>query len=319
MYKVKNSKELAEELQKQQPPDFAALKKEKPPTQDETPQDARPSYDGDSALRLYLEEIGKVKLLTTDEEVDLAARIKKGDKAAREQLIKANLRLVVKIAHEYENYGLPFLDLINEGNIGLMKAVERFDPAKGGKFSTYGSWWIKQSIKRALANQAKTIRLPVHVVAKIAHMRRASHELEKILGREPSNEEIADHLGIPVSRVSSMQTAAIRPASLDAPVGEDENNNFADVVADENAENPYEQLEEKTVMKMLGEMVAKLSDRERAILEYRFGLKGDPEKTLDEVGEKFGVTRERVRQIQNNALNKLRKMFEKEEALQKAE
>src|SRR5437867_1743833 len=181
----------------------------------------RGSYDGDTAIKLYLREIGQVKLLTPQEEIELAARIRRGDKKAREQMIKANLRLVVKIAHDYEGLGLPLLDLINEGNIGLMKAVERFDPAKGGKLSTYGSWWIKQSIKRALANQSKTIRLPVHLVDKISKMRRTAMKLQEVLGREPTDEELADELGMTASRVAQLRTAAIRPASLDAPIGDE--------------------------------------------------------------------------------------------------
>ncbi len=271
----------------------------------------RASYDGDTAIKLYLREIGQVKLLTPQEEIELAARIKKGDKKAREQMIKANLRLVVKIARDYEGIGLPLLDLISEGNIGLMKAVERFDPAKGGKLSTYGSWWIKQSIKRALANQSKTIRLPVHLVDKISKMRRTSMRLQEELGREPTDEELAEELGISSSRVAQMRMAAIRPASLDAPIGDEDSNNFAEVVQDENADTPYEQLEGKTVTKMLQEMVKTLDHREATILRARFGLDGGPEKTLEEVGVKFGVTRERVRQIQNIALKKLRKMIEK--------
>lgn len=277
----------------------------------------RSSYDGDTAIKLYLREIGQVRLLTPEEEIELAARIKKGDKKAREQMIKANLRLVVKIAHDYEGFGLPLLDLISEGNIGLMKAVERFDPAKGGKLSTYGSWWIKQSIKRALANQSKTIRLPVHLVDKISKMRRTAMRLQEEFGREPTDEELGEELGISAARVGQMRTAAIRPASLDAPIGDDESNNFSEVVQDENADTPYEQLEEKTVTRMLQEMVKTLDPREATILRYRFGLDGGPEKTLEEVGERFGVTRERVRQIQNIALNKLRKMIEKLEAVQK--
>jgi RNA polymerase primary sigma factor len=277
----------------------------------------RTSYDADTAIKLYLREIGQVKLLTPEEEVELAARIKKGDKKAREQMIKANLRLVVKIAHDYEGLGLPLLDLINEGNIGLMKAVERFDPAKGGKLSTYGSWWIKQSIKRALANQSKTIRLPVHLVDKISKMRRTAMKLQEEFGREPTDEELGEELGISASRVAQLRTAAIRPASLDAPIGDDDSNNFAEVVQDENADTPYEQLEEKTVNRMLHEMIKTLDPREATILRYRFGLDGGTEKTLEEVGERFGVTRERVRQIQNIALNKLRKMIEKLEAVQK--
>lgn len=277
----------------------------------------RSSYDGDTAIKLYLREIGQVKLLTPQEEIELAARIKKGDKKAREQMIKANLRLVVKIARDYEGIGLPLLDLISEGNIGLMKAVERFDPAKGGKLSTYGSWWIKQSIKRALANQSKTIRLPVHLVDKISKMRRTAMRLQEELGREPTDEELGEELGISATRVAQMRMAAIRPASLDAPIGDEDSNNFAEVVQDESADTPYEQLEEKTVTRMLQEMVKTLDPREATILRARFGLDGGPQKTLEEVGQKFGVTRERVRQIQNIALKKLRKMIEKMETTKK--
>jgi RNA polymerase primary sigma factor len=272
------------------------------------------AYDGDTAIKLYLREIGQVKLLTPQEEIQLAARIKKGDKKARELMIKANLRLVVKIARDYDGIGLPLLDLISEGNIGLMKAVERFDPKKGGKLSTYGSWWIKQSIKRALANQSKTIRLPVHLVDKISKMRRLAMRLQEELGREPTDEELADELDVTAVRVRQMRLAAIRPASLDAPIGDDESNNFSDVVEDENAASPYENLKDKTVTGMLQDMVKHLDAREATILRYRFGLDGGAEKTLEEVGEKFGVTRERVRQIQNLALRKLRKMIEKLEA-----
>lgn len=280
--------------------------------------DVRAPYDGDTAIKLYLREIGQVKLLTPEQEVQLAARIKKGDKAAREHMIKANLRLVVKIAHDYEGLGLPLLDLISEGNIGLMKAVERFDPSKGGKLSTYGAWWIKQSIKRALANQSKTIRLPVHLVDKISKMRRMAMKLQEELGREPTDEELAEELGITSSRVAQMRTAAIRPASLDAPIGdEDDSNIFSEVVQDENADTPYEMLEDKTVTVMLQDMVQTLDSREATILRYRFGLDGGTEKTLEEVGQKFNVTRERVRQIQNIALRKLRKMIERKEAVKK--
>jgi RNA polymerase primary sigma factor len=286
----------------------------KPDEQAHPPERERSSYDGDTAIKLYLREIGQVKLLTPQEEIELAARIKKGDKKAREQMIKANLRLVVKIARDYEGIGLPLLDLISEGNIGLMKAVERFDPSKGGKLSTYGSWWIKQSIKRALANQSKTIRLPVHLVDKISKMRRVAMQLQEELGREPTDDELGEELGIPTSRITQMRLAAIRPASLDAPIGDEDSNNFSEVVQDENADTPYEQLEDKTVTGMLQEMVTKLDPREATILRFRFGLDGGSEKTLEEVGEKFGVTRERVRQIQNIALRKLRKMIEKFEA-----
>ena len=284
------------------------------PTESDTTQFLRRQEeprDTESPIKLYLREIGQVKLLTPQEEIELAARIKKGDKKAREHMIKANLRLVVKIARDYDGLGLPLLDLISEGNIGLMKAVERFDPKKGGKLSTYGSWWIKQSIKRALANQSKTIRLPVHLVDKISRMRRTAMKLQEELGREPTDEELAAELGTTASRVSQMRIASIRPASLDAPIGDDDTNNFSDMVEDERAINPYDELEDKTVTSMLQEMVKHLDDREATILRYRFGLDGGQEKTLEEVGEKFGVTRERVRQIQNLALRKLRKMIEK--------
>jgi RNA polymerase primary sigma factor len=310
-----------------QPPDRVVARKVPPPktaatrkvvTETVPPSDyAHGAYEGDTAIKLYLREIGQVKLLTPQEEIELAARIKKGDKKAREQMIKANLRLVVKIARDYENLGLPLLDLISEGNIGLMKAVERFDPSKGGKLSTYSSWWIKQSIKRALANQSKTIRLPVHLVDKISKMRRMAMKLHEMLGREPTNEELAQELGVSPARVVQMQTAAIRPSSLDAPISDEDSHNFAEIVQDENAFTPYEQLEDKTVTSMLHEMVKTLDPREATILRSRFGLDGSNEKTLEEVGEKFSVTRERVRQIQNAALKKLRRMIEKLEARKK--
>jgi RNA polymerase primary sigma factor len=276
-------------------------------------------YDADTAIKLYLREIGQVKLLTPQEEIELAARIKKGDKKAREQMIKANLRLVVKIARDYEGIGLPLLDLISEGNIGLMKAVERFDPAKGGKLSTYGSWWIKQSIKRALANQSKTIRLPVHLVDKISKMRRLSMKMTEEFGREPTDEELAGELGITTARVTQMRQASLRPTSLDAPIGDEDSNLFSDIVEDENAHSPYTNLEDKTVTDMLQDMVKHLAPREATILQYRFGLDGGTERTLEEVGAKFEVTRERVRQIQNLALRKLRRMIEKLEHSKKEE
>ena len=278
----------------------------------------RTAYDGDAAIRLYLREIGQVKLLTMDEELALAAKIKLGDAKAREDMIKANLRLVVKIARDYEGLGLPLLDLISEGNIGLMKAVERYDPSKGGKLSTYGAWWIKQSIKRALANQAKTIRLPVHLVDKIFRMRRVALKMQEELGREPTDDELADEMGISASRVTMMRAAAIRPASLDAPIGDDESSNeFAEVIEDPKALTPYRTLEDKTVNSMLAVLVKELEPREATILHYRYGLDGSSERTLEEVGVKFGITRERVRQIQNLALTKLRKMIDKLEAVQK--
>jgi RNA polymerase primary sigma factor len=283
------------------------------------PEIERRRYDSNSALNLYLQEIGRTPLLTPQEEIILAARIKKGDAPAREQMIKANLRLVVKIARDYEHYGMPLLDLINEGNIGLMKGVDRFDPSKGAKFSTYGAWWIKQSIKRALANQSKTIRLPVHVVDKVAHIRRTGLKLHELLGREPDDEEIAEELGTSPSRIRQYRAAAVTPMSLDSPVGEDESRRVGDVVEDERAESPYEELEGKTSEAMVHQMLRKLHPREAAILNLRFNLDGEREQTLEEIGEQFGVTRERIRQIQQSALKKLRRMIEKFEAPSLAE
>ena len=271
----------------------------------------RGGYERRNSLKLYLSEIGRIKLLTPEEEVQLAERIKNGDKQAREQMIKANLRLVVKIAHDYENIGLPLLDLISEGNIGLIKAVERFDPSKGARLSTYASWWIKQSIKRALANQSKTIRLPVHMVDKISKMNRAARLLQEQLGREPTDEELAEEMGISPEKVGWMRMAAVRPASLDAPVGDDVSDSFGDLVADEKADSPRERFEEKAVSKLLRQIIRKLAPREAEILAARYGLNGGRQKTLDEVGEQFKVTRERVRQLQNRALRKLRGALKK--------
>ena len=293
----------------------SVVEQPEPATEAAEPREDRRSPQ-DSAYTLYLREIGQTKLLTRQEEVTLAKRIQAGDEQAREDMIKANLRLVVKIARDYEEYGLPLLDLINEGNIGLMKAVERFDPAKGAKVSTYAAWWIKQAIRRALANQSKTIRIPVHVGAEIFHLRRASTRLEERLGREPTNEELAEDQGMSARRVGELRTASIRPASLDAPIGDEEaSTRYGDLVQDENAENPYQELEDKTNIELLRELVATLPFREQSILRCRFGLDGDTEKTLEEVGKRFGVTRERIRQVQNVALQRLKRMIEERESV----
>ncbi len=188
------------------------------------------SEDSDTGIKIYLREIGQIRLLTPQEEIDLAARIKKGDREARALRIKANLRLVVKIAHDYANLGLPMLDLVSEGNIGLMKAVERFDPAKGGKLSTYAAWWIKQAIKRGLANQSKTIRLPVHLVDKISKMNRVALQMSEELGREPTDDEVAEEIGISSHKVSQLKTASTRPTSLDAQIGDDDSIEFGEIV-----------------------------------------------------------------------------------------
>ena len=258
-----------------------------------------------------MREIGQVPLLTRKEENALARRIRRGDAAAREHMIRANLRLVVKIARDYENYGLPLLDLISEGNIGLMKAVERFDPRKGAKLSTYAAWWIKQSVKRALADQGKTIRLPVHVVDKLFHIRKTETMLVELLGREPSDAEIAEEIGLKTAQVRDYRKASIAPTSLDAQLGDDDTNKFADIVADQNAAAPFQQAVEESDNEIVREVIATLSPREQTILQLRFGLTGGDEKTLEEVGQQFGVTRERIRQIQDEALRKLRKRIEK--------
>ncbi len=269
--------------------------------------------DSDSGIKIYLREIGQIPLITVQDEIDLAAKIKKGDRNARAKMIKANLRLVVKIAHDYSNLGLPLLDLISEGNIGLMKAVERFDPQKGGKLSTYAAWWIKQSIKRALANQAKTIRLPVHLVDKISKMKRASHRLSERLGRDPTDQELADLLGMPRQKISHLREISIRPASLDAPIGDDDATEFSEIVGDEAAATPFEMLRDKSLRQDVRKILTELDAREAEILTLRFGLDGNKPLTLEDVGRKFRVTRERVRQIQNIALTKLRRIMDKQD------
>ena len=273
----------------------------------------------DTNIGLYLREISSVPLLTPEEEVKLAGQIKRGNKKAREHMIRANLRLVVKIANDFSNYGLPLLDLISEGNIGLMKAVERFDPKKGGKLSTYASWWIKQSIKRALANQGKTIRLPVHLVDKISKIRRVSAQMTEELGREPSDLEIAEEIGLTETKVAHLRNVSARPASLDAKLGPDEDTSFGDLVGDERAEDPFEALRDRDLREEVVDLLDQLDGRERQIISFRFGLDGGRERTLEEVGKKFGVTRERIRQIQNIALLKMRKALNKREEMKEPE
>lgn len=258
------------------------------------------------AFMLYLREIAETALISPQEEIVLARKIKRGDKAARETMIKANLRLVVKIARDYENYGLPLLDLINEGNIGLMKAVDRFDPKKGAKLSTYAAWWIKQGIRRAISDQSKTIRLPVHVGDKILHIRRAEARFQDLYGRMPTDDELSDELGMTAKRIAQYRKAAIRPSSLDAPLGDDDSSTVAEVVADEKAGTPYDKLAEKGNNGLVHEILPTLDAREQEILRARFGFDGEDEQTLEEIGQRLGVTRERIRQIQEAALVKLR-------------
>ena len=259
------------------------------------------------SLNIYLQQISAIPLISVKEEIELAEKIKTGDEKARETMITANLRLVVKIAQQYSNIGLSLLDLINEGNIGLMKAVERFDPSKGGKLSTYAAWWIKQSIKRALANQSKTIRLPVHMVDRVTQMRRTAAVLSEKLGREPTDEELAAEMNLPVSRISHLKSVSKKPASLDTPIGEDESSTLGELVPDDKAKNPFEKLQSKSLIGDVNQVLSQLEPREADIIRLRFGLEGRDPLTLEEVGAKIGVTRERIRQLQEQALRQLRK------------
>lgn len=272
-----------------------------------------PSDDRDGALGTYLKEISQVPLISPAEEVRLAKLIEKGDQKARETMIQANLRLVVKIAHDYANFGLPLLDLISEGNIGLMKGVDRFDWRRGNKFSTYAAWWIKQSIKRALANQSKTIRLPVHLVDKLARMRRVAMQLAEEFGREPTDEELAEELGLPVRKIAQLKRVSMRPSSLNALVGEDDSTELGDLVPDDKARTPLEVISEENLRAALKDVWHVLDERERLILSLRFPVEGEKTLTLEEVGKKLKVTRERIRQLQNLALKKLRVEIEKKD------
>jgi RNA polymerase primary sigma factor len=271
--------------------------------------------ESDTGLSRYLREIGRIPLLSPEQEIELAAKIKNGDAAARERMINSNLRLVVTIAHDYANLGLPLLDLISEGNIGLTKAVERFDPAKKAKLSTYAAWWIKQSIKRALANQSKLVRLPVHLVDKVAKVRRVSFQMSDELGREPTDDELGEEIGIAGGKVARLKSLGIRPASLDAPIGDDDSTEFGEMIGDEDAQTPFEVLRDKNILGEVDGLMAELDDREKKIIAQRFGLDGGGPKTLEDVGRDFGITRERIRQLQNIALAKLRRALSKREDL----
>ena len=270
------------------------------------------------SLSLYMRSVGEVPLLTPAQEIELAARIRRGDEAARDWMIRANLRFVIKIAREYEHLGMPLLDLINEGNIGLMLAVDRFDPRKGAKLTTYAVLWIRQSIRRALASQGKTIRMPVYAVDQIYHLGRAEIRLREKLGRDATEAELATDLGLTSDRIGELRIAAIRPASLDAPLGDNDTSRLADVVADENAELPGSGLDKEDSFELLKEVLPKLPPREAAILRLRFGLEGGVEKTLEEIGAMMRLTRERIRQLQNVALSRLRRLMEERDSVSTA-
>jgi len=267
----------------------------------------------DTAMKVYLREIGRTPRLTPQQEIELAAKIRNGDRKARALMISSNLRLVVTIAQDYANLGLPILDVISEGNIGLMTAVDRFDPSKGAKLSTYAAWWIRQSIKRALSNQSKTIRLPVHLGDKISKMRRVALQMSEELGREPTDDELAEEVGIASAKVSQLKTASIRPASLEAPISDDDLTEFGESVGDEEARTPFELLRDKDLQKNVGGLLEVLDVREKKIISQRFGFDGGARKTLNEVGKKLGVSRERIRQLENIALSKLRRALSQKE------
>ena len=257
-------------------------------------------------VRMYLKEIGKVPLLSADEEVELAKKMETGDLDARKRLAEANLRLVVSIAKRYVGRGMLFLDLIQEGNLGLIKAVEKFDYRKGYKFSTYATWWIRQAITRAIADQARTIRIPVHMVETINTLIRVQRQLLQELGREPYPEEIAKEMNLPVDRVREIQKISQEPVSLETPIGEEEDSHLGDFIQDDNVPVPAEAAAFTLLKEQLSEVLGTLTDRERKVLELRFGLDDGRARTLEEVGKEFNVTRERIRQIEAKALRKLR-------------
>jgi RNA polymerase primary sigma factor len=258
------------------------------------------------ALQLFLKDIGRVALLTAAQEVELAKRIERGDHGAKQEMVEANLRLVVSIAKKYRNQGLPFLDLIQEGTIGLVRAAEKFDYRRGFKFSTYATWWIRQAVARALADKARTIRMPVHVVEKLNKIVRSERKLRGELGREPSSAEIARDLDLSPDEVEHIRRSSQVPVSLEKPVGDEEESEFGHFITDESSPLPDEAAEESLRKDMLTKILGMLSTRERRVLEMRYGLNGEQPRTLDEVGRAFNVTRERIRQIENQCLKKLR-------------
>lgn len=264
------------------------------------------NYSTDDPVRMYLKEIGKVPLLTADEEIELATRMSEGDEEAKRRMAEANLRLVVSIAKRYVGRGMLFLDLIQEGNLGLIKAVEKFDYTKGYKFSTYATWWIRQAITRAIADQARTIRIPVHMVETINKVIRVSRQLLQELGHDPSAEEIAKEMGMPVEKVRDILKIAQEPVSLETPIGEEEDSHLGDFIPDEDASEPSEAASFSLLKEQLMEVLDTLTPREKKVLELRFGIVDGRTRTLEEVGKEFNVTRERIRQIEAKALRKLR-------------
>ena len=303
--------ELVDEID---PATAASLTIERAPekrTRRKAPLDLKPEVPTDG-LQLFLRGIGKVRLLTAEEEIDLAKRIWRGDLDAKQKMVESNLRLVVSIAKNYRNQGLPFLDLIQEGTVGLIRGAEKFDYRKGFKFSTYATWWIRQAISRSLADKARTIRMPVHIVEKLNKIGRAERKLVTGLGREPTIEEIAEVTGIEPDEVDSIKRFAQAPISLEKPVGDADESEFGQFIADERAESPYDRAVESLAHEALRKALENLGYRERRVLELRYGLNGEHPRTLDEVGRTFNVTRERIRQIEHHSLTKLQKLLEAE-------
>ena len=264
------------------------------------------SFSVDDPVRMYLKEIGKVNLLTGEEEIELAKRMAEGDESAKQRMAEANLRLVVSIAKRYVGRGMLFLDLIQEGNLGLIKAVEKFDYTKGYKFSTYATWWIRQAITRAIADQARTIRIPVHMVETINKVMRVSRQLLQELGHDPTPEEIANEMGMPVEKVRDILKIAQEPVSLETPIGEEEDSHLGDFIPDEDASEPAEAASYTLLKEQLAEVLSTRTPREEKVLRLRFGIEDGRTRTLEEVGKEFNVTRERIRQIEAKALRKLR-------------
>jgi len=272
----------------------------------EVPEEPQGREISTDSLQLFLKDVGKIDLLTAAQEVELAKRIERGDHRAKQEMVEANLRLVVSIAKKYRNQGLPFLDLIQEGTIGLVRAAEKFDYRKGFKFSTYATWWIRQAVARALADKARTIRMPVHVVEKLNKIVRAERKLRAEFGREPSSAEIAKEVDLTLDEVDAIRRTAQTPVSLEKPVGDEEESEFGHFITDESAPLPDEAAETTLRKETLTKLLSTLSYRERRVLEMRYGLNGEHPRTLDEVGRTFSVTRERIRQIENQSLKKLR-------------
>ena len=287
-------------------PDEEELKKVEEEAVVEDPEILADTFKLDDPVRMYLKEIGKIKLLTPEEELELAKRMSEGDEEAQKQMAEANLRLVVSIAKRYVGRGMLLLDLIQEGNLGLIKAVEKFDYTKGYKFSTYATWWIRQAITRAIADQARTIRIPVHMVETINKVIRTAHAMVQSLGRDPTADEIAQEMSLPVEKVEEILKIAQEPVSLETPIGEEEDSHLGDFIQDEAASEPAEAASYNLLREQLVDVLKTLTPREETVLRMRFGLEDGHPRTLEEVGKEFNVTRERIRQIESKALRKLR-------------